>query len=239
MLEFLSPDSRFMQLLGRMWELMLLNFLTILCCIPIITAGAAMTAMHTILLKMVRGEESYIVRPYFKAFKDNFRQATPVWLFMLLLFFLFGGGIYISNVALEGYPAVLKIIQFVMLILLMFIYVYVFPCIARFDNTFVRTITSSFLLAIGYLPRTIAMILVNLAVMAAGWFIPQGFPLYLCFCFTLPGYISAMLYSPVFRKIEENNGVLTAEPGDDWKVEMEEGTDTAGNENTPSSDGSN
>ena len=221
-----------MQLLGRVWDLMLLNFLTILCCIPLVTVGAAMAAMHTILLKMVRGEESYIIRPYFKAFKDNLRQATPIWLFMVLVLLILGGGIYISNVVLASFPAVLKVIQFFMLILALMLYMYVFPCVARFENSFSGTIGNSAKLAIGYFPRTVGMILVTIAVAAAGWFIPQGFPLFMCFCYTLPGYVCAMLYNPIFKRIEENNGVVQEETGDDWSVQPEEETADPENDNT-------
>lgn len=37
------------------------------------TAGASVTAMYTVTLKMVRGEESYIFKGFLKAFKENFQ----------------------------------------------------------------------------------------------------------------------------------------------------------------------
>ena len=65
-------DSPLMNVLNKMADLMWLNILTLICCIPIITAGAAFTSMHYVALKIVRNEESYITRSFFKSFKTNF-----------------------------------------------------------------------------------------------------------------------------------------------------------------------
>ena len=78
-------DSPLMNVLNKMADLMWLNILTLICCIPIITAGAAFTSMHYVALKIVRNEESYITRSFFKSFKTNFRQATLIWLMILLI----------------------------------------------------------------------------------------------------------------------------------------------------------
>ena len=55
-MDFLKIDSPFMKFLGTMADLMILNMLTVLCCVPIVTAGASFTAMHYVLQKLVRGE---------------------------------------------------------------------------------------------------------------------------------------------------------------------------------------
>ena len=76
-------DSPLMQFLNKMADLLWLNILTFICCIPIVTIGASLTAMHYMALKMVRNEECYITRGFFKSFKENFRQATLIWLLLL------------------------------------------------------------------------------------------------------------------------------------------------------------
>ena len=88
-------DSPLMNVLNKMADLMWLNILTLICCIPIITAGAAFTSMHYVALKIVRNEESYITRSFFKSFKTNFRQATLIWLMILLIAAVLGGDYYI------------------------------------------------------------------------------------------------------------------------------------------------
>ena len=90
-------DSPVMRFLGRLADLMILNLVTLLCCLPVVTIGASLTAMHYVLLKMVRNEESYIVRSFFKSFKQNFKQATVIWLIILLFLVIFGADIMIIN----------------------------------------------------------------------------------------------------------------------------------------------
>ena len=72
----LGLDSPPMKIMGKFADLICLNFLALFCCIPIITIGASMTALHYVALKIVRDEEAYITRSFFKSFKENFKQAT-------------------------------------------------------------------------------------------------------------------------------------------------------------------
>ena len=73
MSSFFNMDSPIMRFLSRICDLMILNILCIICCLPVVTAGASITALYTITLKMVRGEESYIFKGFLKAFKENFK----------------------------------------------------------------------------------------------------------------------------------------------------------------------
>ena len=61
-----NMESSFMRALGKIADLMILNVLTILLCLPVITGGAAITALHYMCLKLVRNEEGYILKGYFK-----------------------------------------------------------------------------------------------------------------------------------------------------------------------------
>jgi len=74
---FFDLDSPLMNVLNKMADLMWLNILTLICCIPVITAGAALTSMHYVALKIVRNEESYITRSFFKSFKTNLPSGNP------------------------------------------------------------------------------------------------------------------------------------------------------------------
>ena len=70
---FFNMDNKFFTFMGRIADLCILNIICLVCCIPIVTAGASITAMYYVTLKMVRNEEAYIVRSFFKSFKDNFK----------------------------------------------------------------------------------------------------------------------------------------------------------------------
>ena len=103
-------DSPLMNVLNKMADLMWLNILTLICCIPIITAGAAFTSMHYVALKIVRNEESYITRSFFKSFKTNFRQATLIWLMILLIAAVLGGDYYIITKSGIQFSSVLVVL---------------------------------------------------------------------------------------------------------------------------------
>ena len=83
-----NPIWRFM---GKLVDVFILTLLWAVCCIPIITIGPASTAVYYVTLKLVRDEESYTVRSFFKSFKENFKQGSVIGIIMtlLLVFFLY------------------------------------------------------------------------------------------------------------------------------------------------------
>lgn len=85
-----APDSRFMRYLNRLADLMILNLLFLLTSIPIFTIGASLTALYSVCFRLGTDREGSTFRDYFAAFKENFRQATS--LFLLLLLWLMGTG---------------------------------------------------------------------------------------------------------------------------------------------------
>ena len=71
-------ESPVMQFIGKVADFILLNLLTIVCSLPIITFGAAYTAKYYVSMKIVRGEEGTLFKSYFKSFKENFKQSTII-----------------------------------------------------------------------------------------------------------------------------------------------------------------
>ena len=64
--------------MSRIFDMMCLNVLWLVCSLPIFTIGASTTAMYTVMLKVVKNEEGYIVKGFFKAFKENFKKSTII-----------------------------------------------------------------------------------------------------------------------------------------------------------------
>ena len=77
-------DNPVWRFIGKLGDLMILNILWVICSIPIFTMGASTTAVYYVTMKLVRGDDGYTLRNYFKSFKDNFKQATVICLLMLL-----------------------------------------------------------------------------------------------------------------------------------------------------------
>lgn len=81
---FFNMDNKFFTFMSRVADLIILNLLCIVCCIPVVTIGPSIAAMFYVTLKMVRNEESYIVRGFFKSFKQNLKQGIVINLIMLV-----------------------------------------------------------------------------------------------------------------------------------------------------------
>ena len=81
---FFSLDSKFMQAMSRVADLIILNVIYLVTCLPVVTIGAASTALYTVCFRLGTDREGSLVKGYFRAFRDEFRQATLIWLFLLL-----------------------------------------------------------------------------------------------------------------------------------------------------------
>ena len=163
MREFFNMDNSFFRALGRLADIMILNVTFIICCIPIVTIGASLTGMYYVALKMAENEESYIIRGFLKSFKQNFKQATLIWLMVLGLGIVLVMDFQILR-ASEGplvnflYVAIIAISFFYLMIV-----TYIFPVLSRFFNTIRGTLKNSLLMAVAHLPYTILMLAVTIA----------------------------------------------------------------------------
>ena len=194
-----SPFQRF---LNKMTDLLILNVITALMCIPVIPAGAALTAMHYVLLKMVRGEEGYIIKSFFRSFKREFVQATILWILYVAL-----AALMVSNLilVLEGggrYPIWLPASIVVVAFLELMFMIYTFAMQSRFDNTVFHTILNAVTLTFAELPRSVEMAIITLVPLLAFFRVTVLLPLLMLFGLSVPGYACAMIYDPIFRKIE-------------------------------------
>lgn len=195
-------DSPVMRFLNMLADLLILNFLMIICCIPVITAGAAFTGLHYVLLKMVRGEEGYLLKGFFKSFARNFRQATILWLILLLITTVFAADfIALAYSGLE-FPKPLAIMILALAVIVLMAAFYIFPLLSHFDNTVKYTIRNAFLIAGFNLPKTILIVIVNMIPAALIWFWAYGIVFAFMFGFSVPAYISAFLYSGIFKRLE-------------------------------------
>lgn len=213
-MRFFDLDSPLMQVLNKVADLLLLNILCMVCCIPIITAGASITALHYMSLKIVRNEECYIMRGFFKSFKENFKQATIIWLFVLLVIIILAGDFYImKNSGLE-FSKVLQIIITAVGVLVLFTTMFVFPVLAKFDNTTMRTIKNAFIMSILQFPKTVLMVIMWLVPTAVAIFVPRAIPIAFLFGLSAPAFVSALLYNKFFKKLEAQIEEANAENGD-------------------------
>ena len=159
--------------MSRVADLIILNLICIVCCLPVITAGASITAMFYVTMKMVRNEEAYIVRSFFRSFKQNFKQATIINVLMLLAGVLLYFDMNICRNIKGTLSQVLLVIFTMILVIYIMIFMYIYPVLAKFYNTIKNTFTNAFLMSIRHLPYTALMILIS-AAPALAFFIPSA-----------------------------------------------------------------
>ena len=165
-MKFFNYDSPFWSFMSRVADLVILNLLWLLFCIPVFTIGASTAAMYRVTLNMVRGEGGGVVRSFWASFKLNFKQGVLLFLILLIptLLVTYELWLYLSGVVAQSiwmgvvfcFPA----------LLVSLIGAYIYPLLAQFDNSIKNMLKNACLLAIGNLPYSVVMAALNLAVPA-------------------------------------------------------------------------
>lgn len=180
-MKFFSYESKFSQLLLKLCRACYLNLLWFLCSIPIITIGASTTALYYASLKIVRDEDNHVGAQFFRSFRENFRQATVIWLILLGLGLFLGADGYIVYHLRQsslGPAGVLWTLVLAVLIAAAVVYVivllHVFPLLASVSNTNTAMLKNAFLIGTHYLFATILVFAVHFAMffVVVAWFTP-------------------------------------------------------------------
>lgn len=194
-----SLDGKFFTFMSKVADLIILNIIYCLCCVPIITIGPATTALYYVTLKMVKNEESYIIKSFFKSFKLNFKQGLAIGLLLMAAAGVIVGDIYIMLSWDAKYKFVLIVIFIFLLVIWMFISIYVFPLLATFENTIKQTLKNSLLMSIRHLPSTVLMFILTVISYLIVGFIVQLMPFWFLIGFALLAYVNSLFLGKIFK----------------------------------------
>ncbi|MDR1755073.1 MAG: YesL family protein [Eubacterium sp.] len=158
MKSFFSIDNPVFQAISRVGDMFILSFFVIATGFPIITLGASITALFDVCMRILRKRDKNILKDYFRAFKNNFRQATIIWLIMVVI----GAVLYIDiKYWFEEYGTAARAIGAIS-IGLAFIYTailhYIFAVQAVFENRIKATFKTAFLMSLKHWPSTLALL---------------------------------------------------------------------------------
>ncbi len=163
-------DSKFSRTVIKLCYACFLNILWMICSLPIFTIGASTTALYYSCLKIVRNEEYNAGAMFFRSFKQNFKQATVLWLIMLGAGLFLGTDGYILyhlRASSAGLAAVLWTLLFAVVIAAAVIYMivlfHIFPLLASVENTNAAMLKNAFLIGTHYLFATILMFAIHAA----------------------------------------------------------------------------
>ena len=160
MKNLLNLESPLMQMLTRIGDLILLNVLFLICCIPVVTAGASIAALHKMTQEIVYETDSSTVKGFFRAFRANFKQATAVWLVVCVVTASLICDYLLIITFFSGSEAVkwMLILLAVLAVLVVCVAAYMFPLLVRYENKLRNHLTNAVILAIIKLPRTLGML---------------------------------------------------------------------------------
>lgn len=205
-------DSPLMNFLNKVADIMILSVVFMIACIPVITAGAAFSAAYYIGFKMVKNEDSYIAKGFFKAFKENFKQATVIWIFILLLAAVIFADYRIILYSGLEFASWMRIGMVSVTLIAALGIVFMFPMQARFQNTVKNTIKNAFLMSLSHLPSAFLLIVIYAVPYLLLYLVPQLLPAVLLLGFGSVFYFKSFVLLKVFRRYEnteeetENDG---------------------------------
>ncbi len=218
MRQFFSLEGPLMRALSDLTTLVALNLLTLLCSVPIITAGAALTALNDGVMRVIDGEGN-IIKRYFKRFKSEIRQATPVWIvFLAIAAFLYVDTLIFGKPSEDTGIAYGLIPVWALIFVAGCIFVWTWPLIARIETGFAGSLANAARLAVGAFPRTVVMVVI--CGLCAFVFANEMriLPIAFLLGLSLPTYLCALVYKPKIDAIIENmSGLKTDEEDNDEK----------------------
>lgn len=204
-------DGPLFQALNQITDMVILNVLCTLCCLPVVTAGASIAAAHKIAQGRLFKSETPIARSFFRAFKENFKQASIVWLVTMVIVAVAMLDMHLVTNFFEGASANIMFgLLVVVIIIVASVLSYLYPLIVRYQNTLRNHLYNAFMLALARLPLTILMLILNAIPLVLLFFLPEWFLKTVVFWIAI-GFSCIILFNnillrPVFQKLEAHDG---------------------------------
>lgn len=192
-----SINSPLYRLVDKVLHLLWLSILWAVCCIPVVTIGASTAALYTITLKYARNEEGYLTSSFFCAFRQNFKQASITSAILVLAGFILGIDVilYSRSQAVGLVPFLLMTVFFSLLVVFILIHIYIYPLLAKFNNTIPRSFINALIMAVRHWPSSISMLSISIAILIVGAY---AFPPLLFLAPALSAYINSRFLIKIF-----------------------------------------
>ena len=203
----LHPNSWPIRFLTRVCDLLFLNIALVLSCCTVVFSGAGVTALCSVTLKMMRGQDCDPVKEFLRALRENFLPssfAAILFLTDVTLLAVLRGALYAETLLMPPAVFVLLVILAVFLSALLS---YLFPLLARFENTFSHHLSNAVRLSLANLPVTVLITAVNLLPLLIGLLFPAllgvVFAFWLLFGFAAGAWINSFYLNRIFESRED------------------------------------
>lgn len=203
----LHPDSWLIRFLTRVCDLLFLNIALVLSCCTVVFSGAGITALYSITLKMMRGQDYDPIKGFFRALRENFLTSSFAAILLLgdvTLLAVLRSALYAETLLM---PPGLFVLLAILAVFLTALLSYLFPLLARFENTFSRHLSNAVRLALANLPVTFLLTAVNLLPFLLGVFVPAllgvVFAFWLLFGFAAGAWVNSFYLNRIFESRED------------------------------------
>ena len=204
MFDFLRADSRVMRFLDKMKDLIVLNLIWLVFCIPVVTIGPATTSLYAVARKMARGDWPKVWTTFITEFKQCFRKSFIMSLCLLLPTALLGVYLFVVFSGSLKETLLLTVLCGIAAILLGFICSFAWPLSAYFENTIPQTLKNAMLLPMTNPLLALAVTALNLLPFILFLFVNELFIeiciIWIVIGFALTAFINCRLLAPFFSK---------------------------------------
>lgn len=196
--KLLEPDSSFMYFMTKAGQVIILNFLWLVSCIPVFTIGSATASLYYAMMKNIRRNRGYPVMEYLSSFKRTFVKGSILTLAAGICFFLL---YHLQTIALmrENDTGIfLSRIYTTLMVVTAAVLIYLFPVLSRFTMKMTSMVKLAFVMAVRYIGYTILILAVTAALVFI-WFYYLPVPVILF----LPGawcYVCTFMIEKALRK---------------------------------------
>ena len=197
-----DPENKMMQIGVKFADLLLVNAMTMLLCVPILTAGAAFSAMHHMVLRIYRDEQAGVIREYWNAFRQNLKQGTQLLLIYLGIGTVLGVDIYLIAADMINWGQYFNLMVLAVTAIYLISLVWIFVLQSRYNFGIKDMIKYSLVLGFRNIPASVAMVILSAAPIALFLVMAKAIPFVLLMGMSLPAFLEAMLYSRIIDRFE-------------------------------------
>lgn len=198
-----QTDSWLIRFLTRVCDLMILNILMVLTCMTVVFSGDGVTALYAVTLRMHRGAEDSPGKSFLRALRGNFIPSVPATLLLLVnttLMAVLRQILYAETLVL---PPALFVFFTIAAFFLTALLSYLFPLLARFENSFLHHLGNAAGMAVANLPVTFLLTAVNLLPVLLPLFFPQmtgvAAAFWLLIGFSAGAYVNSFYLNRIFH----------------------------------------
>lgn len=215
---FYNENNLFNVIFNKLGDIIIANLLFLLCSIPLITIGPALTALYHCTLRIVKGNNPGTAKVFFRAFKENFRQSIIIWAVFLCLLLILLLNIRFLLSTDNSYGQIFLYLTMGILVLVIIGAIYIFPVIAAFSNSLKNLLRNSYIFAFMHFPSTAAVTILSILPMYMTYQDLNLLPLY-AFCwfffgFALTAWINSFFFYRMFKPYLEPDGHTEMESSD-------------------------